>query len=97
MTDAKPPLAEQIKEARRQRGWSQKELAELCKVSVETVTNWERGRHPKNKEALVKRVLELGDDAAEQDTRSISQYSDAELIAELLRRHEQAAYLPGPP
>ena len=36
--------AEALKSAREKRGWSQKKLADKCKLSPEQVSRWERGK-----------------------------------------------------
>lgn len=35
-----------IKKIRREKGWSQKDLADYCAVSKRTVEGWEQGRQP---------------------------------------------------
>ena len=37
-------LGDKIMTLRRQRGWSQEELAERCQVSRQSVSNWESGQ-----------------------------------------------------
>ena len=36
-------LAQKIYELRKERGWSQEELAERCEVSRQSVSKWESG------------------------------------------------------
>ena len=51
-------LSDRILELRRQRGWSQEELAERMEVSRQAVSKWERG-FPKLKDTTLKPTLTL--------------------------------------
>jgi transcriptional regulator with XRE-family HTH domain len=73
----------QIRRAREARGWTQEELAQHLGVGHRTVGNWERGATiPKNRAGMLEALF--ADETAEAD--AIRAASDAELLAELMRR-----------
>ncbi len=77
-----------LRDARSRRNWTQEELAVLLGVTQRTVTNWEAGRVPANKEARVRDVLGAALAGGDDD---LSAYSDVALLAELGRRLAAAA------
>lgn len=76
---------EQIREARKRAGWSQKALADKVGVVERTVGGWERGENaPGMKEPQLLAVLrDYLDTESEPPLRSVS---DVELLAEIARR-----------
>jgi transcriptional regulator with XRE-family HTH domain len=42
-------LSDMLRRERRARGWTQRELADLCKVRTQTVSAWERGHAPQQR------------------------------------------------
>lgn len=90
---------DQIREERERRGWTQQQLAQLLKVSMRTVGNWERGATvPQNRSGAIREVLLSPKTGAEQGRRSrtdaepgLRSCSDAELLAEIARRFERGA------
>ena len=52
----------EIKKARKKLGLTQEDLAEIMKVSVNTIYNYENGSNiPKNKATILRKILELSD------------------------------------
>jgi putative transcriptional regulator len=49
-----------IKRLRENQGWTQRELADRCGVSIRTVENWEQGRTKQSGPALLilKKIIE---------------------------------------
>lgn len=82
---------DEVRRARQRAGWSQGELARRLGVAMRTVGNWERGdTSPAQKETVLRAALSGYMDDDLQESRTLRQSSDAELIAEIARRLERA-------
>lgn len=75
MYPKKPALSELIKAARKEKGWTQDDLALKAKRSLDTISRWETGRHiPRPRMAHVLRCVL---DISNPDWRSAEQRSKA--------------------
>ena len=62
-------MREQIRDARRARGWSQEELGRRIGVAKSTVANWESGRREPDWNMIAQLLRLLGLDAGEEPDR----------------------------
>jgi len=56
----KKPIGQRIKDERRRRGWTQEKLARVLRVSIKTVSEWERGIALPGMPSRVKLATKLG-------------------------------------
>jgi transcriptional regulator with XRE-family HTH domain len=84
-------LGEEIRRARELMGLTARELAEAVHVDPNTVSNWENNRtSPRGKLALIRQVLQMDDPEGASPGPPLQQASNAELLAEIARRLEEA-------
>ena len=94
-----------IAEIRKQKGWTQKELAEMMHVSIAAVSKWERGlNYPdlslmeslaKHLEISVAELLELEAEAPEKVIQSITEISEGEKEARKQKSVKRGIWLMG--
>ncbi|MGH3261368.1 MAG: helix-turn-helix domain-containing protein [Trebonia sp.] len=87
------PLSDDIRRARELAGLTQPQLAEMIGVSESTISNWERGRTPRNALARVRNVLNLDTtlpaeppDLETDEERILREVADGPFWAEATRR-----------
>ena len=56
----KKPIGQRIKDERARRGWTQEKLARVLRVSIKTVSEWERGIALPNIDSSLRLVNKLG-------------------------------------
>jgi transcriptional regulator with XRE-family HTH domain len=80
-------LGEEIRRARELKGLTARELATILGVAENTIGNWENDRTlPRGKMARIRQVLDMEDPDAEDDSPSLAEASNLELIVEMSRR-----------
>lgn len=83
----------QLRDARSRAQLSQEELADLLGVTHRTVGNWERGKVPAGREALIRDKIGpylKPEGAPNPAVDPLHQYSDTALVAEIARRLDAA-------